>query len=99
MAHRPACLNWMERSRAAALLAVEPPEFEEISADLTALRAVHAELRDQGAPATGPASGRPARAQQATAEQTIIEDRIRQATWRGASVAGEPAPGNRRRAA
>ncbi len=35
-------LNWMERGRAAALLAVEPPEFDAISADLTALRATHA---------------------------------------------------------
>ncbi len=40
-------LNWMERSRAAALLAVEPPEFGEIRADLKALRAVHAESWDE----------------------------------------------------
>ena len=31
-------LNSMERSRAAALLAVEPPAFDEIREDLTALR-------------------------------------------------------------
>lgn len=84
-------LNWMERSRAAALLAVEPPRFEEISADLKALRAVHAERRNRGAPAAWPAAGDPTRAQQATDQQTIIEDRIRQTTWRGPSVAENPA--------
>ena len=84
-------LNWMERSRGAALLAVEPPRFEEISADLKALRAVHAERRDRGAPAARPAAGDPTRAQQAIDQQTIIEDRIRQTTWRGPSVAEDPA--------
>ena len=49
-------LNWMERSRAAALLAVEPPRFEEISADLRALRAVHTELREENARAGRPAA-------------------------------------------
>jgi len=84
-------LNWMERSRAAALLAVEPPRFEEISADLKALRAVHAELRDRAAPAARPATADPARAEQATYEQTVIEDRIRLTTWRGPSGAEGPA--------
>jgi tetratricopeptide (TPR) repeat protein len=84
-------LNWMERSRAAALLAVEPPQFGEISADLKALRAVHAELRDRAAPATRPAAAGPTRAEQAIHEQTVIEDRIRQATWRAAPVAEGPA--------
>jgi len=83
-------LNWMERSRAAALLAVEPPRFEEISADLRALRALHTELRDKAAPATRPATACPTRAGQASREQTIIEERIRQTTWRGTPVAEGP---------
>ncbi len=79
-------LNWMERSRAAALLAVEPPEFDVIRADLTALRAVHAELRDKGTQTTGPASPSHAR-ERAAVKQAEIENRIRQATWRTGSVA------------
>jgi tetratricopeptide (TPR) repeat protein len=85
-------LNWMERSRAAALLAVEPPRFEEIRVDLNALRAVHAGLRDRAAPAAGPAAaGHPTRSGRASHEQTIIEDRIRQTTWRAAPAAEGPA--------
>jgi len=84
-------LNWMERSRAAALLAVEPPAFDEIREDLTALRAVHA-----GLPGQRVQSGRPAglvhrRTGQVTTEQAVIENRIRQATWRASSAAGTSA--------
>ncbi len=75
-------LNWMERSRAAALLAVEPPEFEEIRADLTALRAVHAQARDDDMNNDGIGTSAQARTTQAASEQAVIEDRIRQATWR-----------------
>lgn len=84
-------LNWMERSRAAALLAVEPPEFDEIRADLTALRAVHAEARDDDAQDARPAGPAQARAQRIAAEQAVIEHRIRQATWRASSLTGTPA--------
>jgi CHAT domain-containing protein/tetratricopeptide (TPR) repeat protein len=80
-------LNWMERSRAAALLAVEPPVFDEIKEDLAALRAVHAELRGQGPQSTRPAALATTRAHQIAVEQAAIEDRIRQATWRTAAVA------------
>jgi CHAT domain len=53
---------------------------------------VHAELRDRAAPAVRPAAAAdPTRAGQAIHEQTIIEDRIRQTTWRGPSVAGNSA--------
>ena len=38
-------LNWMERGRAAALLAVEPPAFAPISADVAAWRAAVARRR------------------------------------------------------
>ncbi len=78
-------LNWMERSRAAALLAVEPPEFSEIRADLEALRAVHTELRGQDAATAG------TRTERAATQQAAIETRIRRATWRASSVAGTPA--------
>jgi tetratricopeptide (TPR) repeat protein len=78
-------LNWMERSRAAALLAVEPPEFSEIRADLEALRAVHTELRSQDAATAG------TRTERAATQQAAIETRIRRATWRASSVAGTPA--------
>jgi tetratricopeptide (TPR) repeat protein len=78
-------LNWMERSRAAALLAVEPPEFDEIRADLTALRAVGAA---HGAPAHARSEHTGAR--QAAIERAAIETRIRQATWRAGSAAGTP---------
>jgi CHAT domain-containing protein len=81
-------LKWMERSRTAALLAIEPPEFDHIRADLTALRAVRTDLRDKGTQATGPAILAHARTQQATAERAEIENRIRQATWRAAAVPG-----------
>jgi len=75
-------LNWMERSRAAALLAVEPPSFGRISADLAALRAVQAGTPDgAGKPAA-------ARAERPPAEQAVLEERIRRATWRGGTAAG-----------
>jgi len=75
-------LNWMERSRAAALLAVEPPEFDEIRADLTALRAAAAQVRDDDMNSDGIGTTAHARTTQAAGEQAVIEDRIRQATWR-----------------
>jgi hypothetical protein len=86
----------MERSRAAALLAVEPPKFEDISADLSALRAAAAAGEagtDPGAgggPAdpAGPAGPARARAGRVTAEQAQIESRIRQVTWRSGSMPG-----------
>jgi tetratricopeptide (TPR) repeat protein len=75
-------LNWMERGRAAALLAVEPPSFGRISADIAALRAVQAGTRDG---AEKPAA---ARAERPPAEQAVLEERIRRATWRSGTAAG-----------
>jgi tetratricopeptide (TPR) repeat protein len=83
-------LNWMERSRAAALLAVEPPEFDEIRADLTALRAVHAG-RDTDRQSPRLCAPAHARTERVAVEQAAIEHRIRQATWRAGSVAGKSA--------
>jgi CHAT domain len=76
-------LNWMERSRAAALLAIEPPDFDQIRADLAALRAVHARLRDEE-----PRNARTAATARTRAEQQAIETRIRRATWRAPAAAG-----------
>jgi tetratricopeptide (TPR) repeat protein len=77
-------LNWMERGRAAALLAVEPPSFGRISADIAALRAVQAGTREGARPAA-------ARAESQGSGQAVIEERIRRATWRGGAVAGNSA--------
>jgi tetratricopeptide (TPR) repeat protein len=84
-------LSWMERSRAAALLAVEPPAFKEIRADLVALRAVHAEPRHQGTQSARPITQPHTRSERAAVEQAVIENRIRQATWRATSLAGTSA--------
>ena len=91
-------LSWMERSRAAALLAVEPPAFDEIRADLAALRAAHGQQRNQQASGAGSAS-QVRSGERAAWEQTVIEDRIRQVTWRAAHVAGTSRPGDHRRVA
>jgi hypothetical protein len=72
----------MERGRAAALLAVEPPAFAPISADIAALRAVQAEAREGASPS--PAA---ARANRSAPEQAVLEERIRHATWRAGPVA------------
>ncbi len=75
-------LNWMERGRAAALLAVEPPAFAPIRADIAALRVVQAETREGARPS--PAA---ARAERPGPEQAALEERIRHATWRAGPVA------------
>jgi tetratricopeptide (TPR) repeat protein len=75
-------LNWMERSRAAALLVVEPPAFDHLRDDLAALRAVQAEQRDERIH-----GARPAALAHTGAEQAVIESRIRRATWRAGSIA------------
>jgi tetratricopeptide (TPR) repeat protein len=71
----PRVLDWMERTRAAGLLAVEPPGGTDVE-DLEALRGIHAELEDL---ATGARqAGVPA---PLLARQKTIEDRIRRASW------------------
>jgi tetratricopeptide (TPR) repeat protein len=84
-------LNWMERSRAAALLAVEPPAFAEISADIAALRAVQARTENGAGSLAAPADMALARAGQRPAEQAVLEDRIRRATWQAGTTASTPA--------
>jgi hypothetical protein len=71
----PRVLDWMERTRAAALLAVEPPGGTDVE-DLEALRGIHAELETL---ATGDRTiGLP---EPLLARQKAIEDRIRRASW------------------
>jgi tetratricopeptide (TPR) repeat protein len=67
-------LDWMERTRAAALLAVEPPGGTDVE-DLDALRSIHAELETAGGDRT---VGVP---EPLLARQKAIEDRIRRASW------------------
>ena len=69
-------LDWMERTRAAALLAVEPPGGLD-PADLEALRGVHAELEGLST-ADDRTVGAP---EPLIARQRSIEDRIRRASW------------------
>jgi tetratricopeptide (TPR) repeat protein len=67
-------LDWMERTRAAALLAVEPPTTEGIEEGLAALRAVHAELARAGRDGLGDSP-------ELLARQAAIERSVRRATW------------------
>jgi tetratricopeptide (TPR) repeat protein len=70
-------LEWMERTRAAALLAVEPAGGADLEDDLEALRAVHAELEALShQPDRGTVAPR-----SLLARQVAIESRIRRATW------------------
>jgi tetratricopeptide (TPR) repeat protein len=71
----PRVLDWMERTRAAGLLAVEPPGGTDVD-DLEALRGIHAEL--EGLAAGDRNGGGPAAL---LARQKSIEDRIRRAGW------------------
>jgi tetratricopeptide (TPR) repeat protein len=71
----PRVLDWMERTRAAGLLAVEPPGGTDVD-DLEALRGIHAELE---ALATG--SRMPGVPAPLLARQRTVEDRIRRAGW------------------
>ncbi len=72
----PRVLDWMERTRAAALLAVEPPGGLD-AGDLEALRGVHAELEGL-ASASDRVVGAP---EPLITRQKSIEDRIRRASW------------------
>jgi tetratricopeptide (TPR) repeat protein len=70
----PRVLDWMERTRAAALFTVEPAATEGLEEELAALQAVDAELgqarRESGAEPP-----------ELLARQTTIESRLRRATW------------------
>jgi tetratricopeptide (TPR) repeat protein len=70
----PRVLDWMERTRAAALFAVEPADTEGFEEELAALQAVYAEL----AQASRDSAGEPP---ELLARQTAIEGRLRRAAW------------------
>lgn len=71
----PRVLDWMERTRAAALLAVEPPGGTAVD-DLEALRGIHAELDTLAVGDRGVTAPEPL-----VARQKQLEDRIRRASW------------------
>ncbi len=73
-------LDWMELTRAAAQLAVEPPQTEGIEDELAALRVIQAEL-DEARRDTG---GEPA---ELIGRQAALEHRIRRTTWERRAVA------------
>ncbi|MFG1604409.1 CHAT domain-containing protein [Actinoplanes sp. NPDC049265] len=78
----PRALVWMERTRAAALLAVEPPGGADVDG-LDALRDLHAELES----ATTGGDRQLAPPEPLVARQKTIEDRIRRASWRRRAAA------------
>lgn len=80
-------LDWMERTRAAALLTVEPAVVG-LEDDLEALRSLHAEIEA----ASGRADRSVAAPPSLQKRQVTIETRIRQATWRGHAPATSPDP-------
>jgi tetratricopeptide (TPR) repeat protein len=71
----PRVLDWMERTRAAGLLAIEAPGGTDVD-DLEALRGIHAELNSLAAGARSVTLPEPLLARQKT-----IEDRIRRTSW------------------
>ncbi|GLZ00638.1 CHAT domain-containing protein [Actinoplanes sp. NBRC 103695] len=73
----PRALDWMERTRAAALLAVEPPGGAD-GGDLAELRGLHAELESL----TTDGDRRVTAPEPLLAKQKTVEDRIRRASWR-----------------
>lgn len=77
-------LGWLERTRAASLVVVDPPPPEEIRSDLAALRTLHGELRE---------ARRGQQPESTPVQQRIkaVESRIRQASWRGAVPAAPSA--------
>ncbi len=79
-------LGWMERTRAAALVNVEPPAPAGLQDELAELRLVHAELA-QALRETGeePAELR--------ARQAAAEARVRRSTWRRSGSGAVRAPG------
>ncbi|WP_203996819.1 CHAT domain-containing protein [Virgisporangium aurantiacum] len=79
-------LDWMERTRAAALLAVEPAGSRDIDDDLAALRAAYAEVE-----AMTLQTNRGPTAETLLTRQATIESRIRRATWQRHTSAGPAA--------
>jgi tetratricopeptide (TPR) repeat protein len=87
-AHR--VLDWLERTRAAALVTVEAPADGTVRDDLAELRSVHA-----GQSELAGAADRQVRPAPELARQAEIEARIRRVTWRGEPPAGAVPAGAR----
>ncbi len=91
-------LEWMERTRAAAVAAVEPADAAAVEgAELAAMRAVQAELRQHEADAgSRAADGRRAelvaRQAELVARQAELEARIRQSSWTREAAAAAARP-------
>jgi tetratricopeptide (TPR) repeat protein len=81
----PRVLGWMEKTRAAALLTVEPPAPDELQDELAELRLVHAEL----AQALRDTGEEPA---ELCARQAAAEAAIRRSSWRRSGSGAGPAP-------
>jgi hypothetical protein len=87
----PRVLDWMERTRAAALLAVEPPGGVSVD-DLEALRSIHAELETIGSADRMAAAGVP---EPVMVRLRTVEDRIRRASWHRRTPDGQPSDRSR----
>jgi hypothetical protein len=74
-------LVWMERTRAAALMAVEPADLTGADDELAALQTVAQELAEARAASRGEPPALLAR-------QAMLENRIRQRTWAHSAAAG-----------
>ncbi|MCV2489841.1 CHAT domain-containing protein [Geodermatophilus sp. YIM 151500] len=78
-------LGWMERTRAAALLTVEPPAPDDLQDEFTELRLVQAELAEAR-------RGTGEEPVELRTQQAAVEARIRRSMWRRAGPGGDPAP-------
>ncbi|WP_203931120.1 CHAT domain-containing protein [Virgisporangium ochraceum] len=78
-------LDWMERTRAAALLTVEPPADGELEEELAELRAAY-----DGADTPVTSTNRAAAGTPVT-RRAALESRIRRRTWQGRGGAERPA--------
>lgn len=72
-------LRWMERTRAAALAVVDPPEIEGVEGQLGDLRAVQGEIAQARLAGSGDVG-------ELLTRQTALEEAVRRATWRQLAV-------------
>ncbi len=82
--------SWLERTRAAALIAVEPTTDLGVEELLGALRTVQADL----AAARSDRTSLDAEPPELLSRQAVLEGQIRRATWRRSSHPGSSHPGN-----
>lgn len=80
--------RWMELTRAAALIAVQPPPAIGIDDELAQLRAVQVEIAALEIDPQSHDQAGPGRASELSGQQSTIEQRIRRATWSGRRTPG-----------